>query len=692
MFWKRAAAGESAPTVADTGNHTIAQIAAYSGCITGVTPWDITSVGATSDGPNVVSDPGATTTVANTLIVLVSADAADTTTGQSFVPSNSNLTFGAVRLKSNTNAGAGGGFFVYDAPWASTGNYGVTSYGGGISSGNPYASLTIALKPPSTGITLTAASASYTWTRNAANLLYGRKASPTVTTYALTGIAAALSKGYPLAVTVAAIVLTGTATGLRAAKKLVADVQTYVLSGIAAALKYGRLVAAGTGTYTETGNSANLLKGSKVSVTVGSFSLTGIAATFSRTYRVVAGVAAYVFTGNVSPLLYGRKVAADPATFTLTGISAALRLGLRLLADTGSYTLTGNTAQLLFGRKLTADTGGYTLGGIDVALKTGRRLAANTVAYALMGIDVALSFQGITNLVMSASVGSFALIGSNASPLAARLLTAASATVVFSPAPVGLLLGRSIAPGTGVFALTGNAAVLRAARLLLADTVAYLLTGNPVAILVRKTIDAATVSYILTGNPATLTWQIISDFVLTAATATFSMLGNSAGLRVDRGMVTHSAAYALLTSVVGFTRTYAIQAATAVYALTGTYTAGRLALLRNLRRGRPQRLILQEMDGTMLTLTLLDAQGRALNLTGTTVTLNTKYSLYDEAVHASYAGTVVSASAGKVRFNFVLSDLELTRDMYASVVLDNGSEVWTHSVCQLDVKAGAANA
>lgn len=73
VFWRRATASESAPTVADSGNHTHAIIMAFRGCITTGSPWDVSQSstnnlnGGTSAGADRIT--GITTSVNNCLIV-----------------------------------------------------------------------------------------------------------------------------------------------------------------------------------------------------------------------------------------------------------------------------------------------------------------------------------------------------------------------------------------------------------------------------------------------------------------------------------------------------------------------------------------------------------------------------------------------------------------------------------------------
>src|SRR4030095_16478763 len=68
VFWKRVVGTEVAPVITDPGDHVIAQIHAFRGCIDSGNPWDVTSGDVDAVGSTSVSIPGDTTTVANCLV------------------------------------------------------------------------------------------------------------------------------------------------------------------------------------------------------------------------------------------------------------------------------------------------------------------------------------------------------------------------------------------------------------------------------------------------------------------------------------------------------------------------------------------------------------------------------------------------------------------------------------------------
>jgi len=126
VWWKRATGStELAPTVADSGDHQIAQILTFRNVATTGNPWDITAGGATSGtGSTAVTIPGATTTGPNELIVAIVATSDDTTAASW---ANTDLTSVTERSDVNTTAGNDGGFAVATDVKLTAGPYGATT-------------------------------------------------------------------------------------------------------------------------------------------------------------------------------------------------------------------------------------------------------------------------------------------------------------------------------------------------------------------------------------------------------------------------------------------------------------------------------------------------------------------------------------------------------------------------------------
>lgn len=71
VFWCRAtSAAMSSPVVADSGNHQLAVICTYRGCIASGNPWDVTAGDVAAAASSTATIPGGTTTVDETLVVV----------------------------------------------------------------------------------------------------------------------------------------------------------------------------------------------------------------------------------------------------------------------------------------------------------------------------------------------------------------------------------------------------------------------------------------------------------------------------------------------------------------------------------------------------------------------------------------------------------------------------------------------
>jgi len=146
VFWRRAVAGDTNPTVTDTGNHTSGQIFGFRGCITSGNPWDVLSTGTSTTSSTTSTVPGATTTVADCLVFIVYGSGIDVLSETEFSGQTNgdlaNLTERADNMSSNGN---GGGFGVTTGEKASIGAYGNTTVTHVNATTKAYG--TIALKP-----------------------------------------------------------------------------------------------------------------------------------------------------------------------------------------------------------------------------------------------------------------------------------------------------------------------------------------------------------------------------------------------------------------------------------------------------------------------------------------------------------------------------------------------------------------
>jgi hypothetical protein len=129
VFWSRYNGTQGNPTVSDSGNHTAGRIIAIRGCPTSGNPWDATAGGVESTSDTSGSIPGATTTVANTLVVAAIATSLPDSTSTAVFSSwaNGNLTSITERVDNARSSGNGGAIGVVTGIKATAGAIGNTT-------------------------------------------------------------------------------------------------------------------------------------------------------------------------------------------------------------------------------------------------------------------------------------------------------------------------------------------------------------------------------------------------------------------------------------------------------------------------------------------------------------------------------------------------------------------------------------
>lgn len=122
VFWRRWLSGDTDPTVADTGDHTYAVITTYRGCITTGNPHNVDNSNSTSGSAGTaVTVFGQTTTVPETLCILVVAGGADAATARLSAETCATLTNITERFDLGTTNGTGGGIAIVDGGFAGVG-------------------------------------------------------------------------------------------------------------------------------------------------------------------------------------------------------------------------------------------------------------------------------------------------------------------------------------------------------------------------------------------------------------------------------------------------------------------------------------------------------------------------------------------------------------------------------------------
>ncbi len=131
VYWKRLTGPTdvTAPTVADSGDHQTGQIHIFRGCKTTGNPWNVFAEG-NDGGVNDTSGsiPGATTTAADCLVVLICGSSFNgTSTVQFSAWTNADLASLTERTDNTNTTGLGGGHGMATGEKASAGAYGATT-------------------------------------------------------------------------------------------------------------------------------------------------------------------------------------------------------------------------------------------------------------------------------------------------------------------------------------------------------------------------------------------------------------------------------------------------------------------------------------------------------------------------------------------------------------------------------------
>jgi hypothetical protein len=144
LFWCRATSGAMAsPTVADSGNHNVAKIVHFRGCITSGDPWNIIT-GDTRTASTAVAIPGGTTTVDDCLIAQFIATANDGANAFAS-PVNADLTNVTERVDSGGTQGNGSSIGLVTGEKVTAGTFGTTTFT--LASSAVQARCSVALKP-----------------------------------------------------------------------------------------------------------------------------------------------------------------------------------------------------------------------------------------------------------------------------------------------------------------------------------------------------------------------------------------------------------------------------------------------------------------------------------------------------------------------------------------------------------------
>jgi hypothetical protein len=146
-IWHRAIGGDTAPTIADAGNHQVGRMIVVRGCITAGNPWDIATPSQELAADATVSIPSINTSVADCLILAAFSTGQDiASTAGATGWANASLASVTERMDDWTALGTGGGFSMMTGGKAAVGATGASTATLSLTP-NFKAMLHIALKP-----------------------------------------------------------------------------------------------------------------------------------------------------------------------------------------------------------------------------------------------------------------------------------------------------------------------------------------------------------------------------------------------------------------------------------------------------------------------------------------------------------------------------------------------------------------
>lgn len=176
------------------------------------------------------------------------------------------------------------------------------------------------------------------------------------------------SSGYTITAVGGTFTVTGTAASLTRALEIVASGGTFTFSGLDAALQLGYQIAASGGGWTISGLDASLLYAIIMAADTTAFTVTGTDATLTYTIDMPAATTAFGTTGSDVSFLYDRVLTAESGSFGVSGTASSLEANWMVASAAGSYGWSGSAVTFLYSRAVTADNGAFTFTGANAEL------------------------------------------------------------------------------------------------------------------------------------------------------------------------------------------------------------------------------------------------------------------------------------------------------------------------------------
>ena len=419
--------------------------------------------------------------------------------------------------------------------------------------------------------TMTAEVGTYSLSGTDANTEYHPETQGEVGTYALTGTDAGTNEVVPeLAFDGDSFDTDSFSTdsfGMSAgatAATMTAEVGTYSLSGADANTEYSPAVDAGVGSYSITGTDAGTTRVLRLTGEVGAYSIVGTDANTESDEITTADVGSYAIIGEDAATLKSVVTAAGIAAYLWAGAVAATEYDRLTTAEVGSYAITGEDALTTTDAITSAEVGNYAYTGTDAVTARALVGSAGVGSYSIIGADATTSTAGgisfdnlsfdpgsfssdsfaiedLATLALTAEVGAYALVGTDAATLLGYTLEAEVSGYTIIGTAANTEYNRATDAGVGAYTLSGEDAATSKAITTVAEVGVYSVTGENANTEYNRETDADVGSYLWVGEDVTTP----SDHATAAEVGSYALSGTDAGTLVDEATDAEVGSYTL---------------------------------------------------------------------------------------------------------------------------------------------------
>lgn len=346
LFWRRAEAGDSNPTVDDSGNHTIGLITAWRGCKTTGNPWEALQTSTDTSQNTSVTATGVTTSGTDRMIVLATCTG-DNSTYSGWSCTSLESTSEAAEF--NSSAGSDGmvGFgYGIKATAGATGNFTAT-----VSTSEYDVNFVLALVPAATDTEVNTNVDALILTEQAASIAHDIDVSTNVDALILTEQAASVGLNVDISTNVDALILSTSSATIVLDVDVGTNVDALILTEQQATIVHDVNVNTNLDTLTLTELQASVALDVDISTNVDALILTEQAATItnpSSGTNVNTNVDALILTEQQASVAHDRNVTTAVDALILTELQASVANDYDITAGTDALVLTELAAGITF--------------------------------------------------------------------------------------------------------------------------------------------------------------------------------------------------------------------------------------------------------------------------------------------------------------------------------------------------------